>query len=141
MVCGSVPASENFLNWEYEKAAKRTVGRVYVDVRSTGEVTFHEGYLSAKEARRAARGDDPERAKLARPEVTSTMQNYLDLHRHAAVRAALLGHPGIALRMMVAHAIGGSHLWRVSPDPQTTRNDAVRENLGDRERRGGGKGG
>src|SRR3546814_8929029 len=66
---------------------------------------------------------------LARPEVTSTMQNYLDLHRHAAVRAALLGHPGIALRMMVAHAIGGSHLWRVSPEPQTTRNDEVRESL------------
>src|SRR3546814_11537099 len=57
------------------------------------------------------------------------MQNYLDLHRHAAVRAALLGHPGIALRMMVAHAIGGSHLWRVSPEPQTPRNDEVRESL------------
>ena len=57
------------------------------------------------------------------------MQTYLDLHRHAAVRAALLGHPGIALRLMVAHAIGGSHLWRVSPEPQTTRNDEVRESL------------
>src|SRR3546814_21117626 len=100
-----VPSSDHFHNWEYEKAAKRKGGRVYVDVRSTGEVTFHEGYLSAKEARRAARGDDPERAKLARPEVTSTMQNYLDLHRHAAVRAALLGHPGIALRLMVAHTL------------------------------------
>src|SRR3546814_18414027 len=31
--------------------------------------------------------------------------------------------------MMVAHAIGGSHLWRVSPEPQTTRNDEVRERL------------
>jgi ParB family chromosome partitioning protein len=30
---------------------------------------------------------------------------------------------------MVAHAIGGSHLWRVRPEPQTTRNDAVRESL------------
>ena len=124
-----VPASEHFHSWEYEKAPKRKGGRVYVDVRSTGEVTFHEGYLSAKEARRAARGDGPEPAKLARPEVTSTMQTYLDLHRHAAVRAALLGHPGIALRLMVAHAIGGSHLWRVSPEPQATRNDEVRESL------------
>lgn len=124
-----VPASEHFHSWEYEKAPKRKGGRVYVDVRSTGEVAFHEGYLSAKEARRAARGDGPETAKLARPEVTSTMQTYLDLHRHAAVRAALLGHPGIALRLMVAHAIGGSHLWRVSPEPQTTRNDEVRESL------------
>ncbi len=124
-----VPASEHFHSWEYEKAGKRKGGRVYIDVRSTGEVTFHEGYLSAKEARLAARGDGPEPTKLARPEVTSTMQTYLDLHRHAAVRAALLGHPGIALRLMVAHAIGGSHLWRVSPEPQTTRNDEVRESI------------
>ena len=43
-----VPASEHFHSWEYEKAPKRKGGRVYVDVRSTGEVTFHEGYLSAK---------------------------------------------------------------------------------------------
>ena len=124
-----VPASDHFHSWEYEKAGKRKGGRIYVDVRSTGEVTFHEGYLSAKEARRAARGDGPEPAKPARPEVTLTMQTYLDLHRHAAVRAAMLGHSGIALRMMVAHAIGGSHLWRVSPEPQTTRNDAVRESI------------
>ncbi|WP_150290007.1 ParB/RepB/Spo0J family partition protein [Sphingobium estronivorans] len=124
-----VPASDHFHSWEYEKAGKRKGGRVYVDVRSNGEVTFHEGYLSAKEARRAARGDGPEPAKLARPEITSTMQTYLDLHRHAAVRAALLGHPGIALRLMVAHAIGGSHLWRVSAEPQMTRNDEVRESI------------
>lgn len=57
------------------------------------------------------------------------MQTYIDLHRHAAVRAALLGHPGVALRLMVAHAIGGSHLWRISPEPQSSRNDGVRESL------------
>jgi len=124
-----VPPSEHFQTWEFEKAAKRKGGRVYVDVRSSGEVTFHEGYMTRKEAQRVARGDAPEAIKIARPEVTSTMQTYLDLHRHAAARAALLGHPGIALRLMVAHAIGGSHLWRVSPEPQTTRNDEVRESL------------
>ena len=124
-----VPPSEHFQTWEFEKAAKRKGGRVYVDVRSNGEVTFHEGYMTRKEAQRVARGDAPEAVKIARPEVTSTMQTYLDLHRHAAARAALLGHPGIALRLMVAHAIGGSHLWRVSPEPQTTRNNEVRESL------------
>ena len=124
-----VPPSEHFQTWEFEKAAKRKGGRVYVDVRSNGEVTFHEGYMTRKEAQRVARGDAPEAIKIARPEVTSTMQTYLDLHRHSAARAALLGHPGIALRLMVAHAIGGSHLWRVSPEPQTTRNDEVRESL------------
>ncbi|WP_294251318.1 ParB N-terminal domain-containing protein [uncultured Sphingomonas sp.] len=122
-----VPPSEHFHGWEYEK--KRKGGRVYVDVRVSGEVTFHEGYLPAREARRLARGEASEPARAPRPEVTSTMQAYLDLHRHAAVRAALLGHPGVALRLMVAHAISGSHLWRVSPDPQATRNDAVRESV------------
>lgn len=124
-----VPPSDHFQTWEFEKAPKRKGGRVYVDVRSNGEVTFYEGYMTRKEAQRVARGDAPEVAKIARPEVTSTMQTYLDLHRHAATRAALLCHPGVALRMMVAHAIGGSHLWRVSPEPQTTRNDEVRESL------------
>ncbi len=116
-----VPASEHFHSWEYEKAAKRKGGRVYVDVRSTGEVIFHEGYLTRKEARRVASGEAPQGAKPQRPELTSTLQTYVDLHRHAAVRAALLNRPEVALRLM--------HLWRVSPEPQATRNDEVRESL------------
>ena len=125
-----VPPADHFSQWEYEKAPKRKGGRVYVDVRSSGEVTFHEGYVTRKEAQQIARGEAPETdRKAVRPEITSTMQTYVDLHRHAAVRAALLEHPSVALRMMVAHAIGGSHLWRVSSEPQSTRNDAVRESL------------
>ena len=124
-----VPASEHFHSWEYEKAPKRKGGRVYVDVRSTGEVTFHEGYLTRKEARRVASGEAPGGPKPQRPELTSTLQTYIDLHRHAAVRAALLTRPEVALRLMVAHAVVGSHLWRVSPEPQTTRSDEVRESL------------
>jgi len=124
-----VPPSDHFQTWEFEKAPKRKGGRVYIDVRSSGEVTFHEGYMTRKEAQRVARGEVPEVAKIARPEVTSTMQTYLDLHRHAAVRAVMLSHSGVALRLLVAHAIGGSHLWRVSPEPQATRNDEVRESV------------
>jgi len=30
---------------------------------------------------------------------------------------------------MVAHAIGGSDLWRVSPEPQATRHDHVRDSI------------
>ncbi|MES2443960.1 MAG: ParB/RepB/Spo0J family partition protein [Pseudomonadota bacterium] len=124
-----VPASEHFQVWEHEKAAKRKGGRVYIDVRASGEVTFHEGYVSRKEARRAAKGDQPEAAKPARPEITSMMQTYIDLHRHAAARAVLASHPGAALRLMVAHAIVGSHLFRVSPEPQEARSDEVRESV------------
>ena len=128
-----VPAHQHFTTWDYEKAGKRKGGRVYLDVRSSGEVTVYEGYVTRKEAARSARGkDDSDTAaaqKSARPEVTSTMQTYIDLHRHAAVRTALVGHSGVALRLMVAHAIRGSHLFRVSPEPQTTRNADVRDSL------------
>lgn len=124
-----VPPAEHFHAWEYDKTPKRKGGRIYVDVRSTGEVTFHEGYLTRKEARRLASGETPDAAKPQRGEVTSTLQTYIDLHRHAAVRAALTGHPSLALRLLVAHAIVGSHLWRISPEPQSTRNDAVRESV------------
>jgi ParB family chromosome partitioning protein len=125
-----VPPTEHFQSWEHEKAGKRKGGRVYIAVRASGEVTIHEGYVTRKEARRIERGETPDTSgKPARPEVTGTMQTYIDLHRHAAVRAALTGHPKVALRLLVAHAIVGSHLFRVTPEPQTARNDAVRESV------------
>jgi len=125
-----VPPSEHFQSWEYEKAGKRKGGRVYIAVRSSGEISFHEGYVTRKEARRIEKGEAVGTGQNpARPEVTSTMQTYIDLHRHAAVRAALTGHPKVALRLLVAHVIVGSHLFRVTPEPQTTRNDEIRESL------------
>jgi len=125
-----VPPSEHFASWEYEKAGKRKGGRVYLAVRSSGEVTIHEGYVSRKEAARAARGEagDPDR-KPTRPEVSGPMQTYLDLHRHAAVRSALTAHPSVALRLMLAHVIAGSPLIRTSVEAQATRNDEVRDSL------------
>lgn len=125
-----VPPGEHFSTWEYEKAAKRKGGRVYVDVRANGEVAFHEGYLTRAEARRVARGEPVASGeKPTRPEITSAMQTYVDLHRHAAVRAAMCGHGGVVLRLMVAHAIVGSPLWTIRPDAQSTRNDDVRESV------------
>ncbi len=126
-----VPPTAHFSSWEYQKAAKRKGGRVYIDIRANGEVTFHEGYVSRKEAERARRGESDEapRDKPARPELTGPMQNYIDLHRHAAVRATLLGYPAIALRLMVAHALAGSHLWGLRVEPQDTRRDDVRESV------------
>ncbi|TPG48076.1 ParB/RepB/Spo0J family partition protein [Sphingomonas glacialis] len=125
-----VPPSEQFASWDYEKAGKRKGGRIYVDVRSTGEVVFHEGYISRKDAARIAKGEGAAVApKPARSEMTSTLQTYVDLHRHAAVRAALTDTPGVALRLMVAHAITGSPLWAVRPEPQLARNDAVTESV------------
>src|SRR3546814_6172774 len=70
-----VPPTEHFSSWEYEKAPKRKGGRVYIDVRGNGEVTFHEGYVTRKEARRLEKGEPLNTGQKApRPEVTSTMQ-------------------------------------------------------------------
>ncbi|MCW0198860.1 ParB N-terminal domain-containing protein [Sphingopyxis sp.] len=125
-----VPRGQYFSTWEHCKAPKRKGGRIYIEVRDNGEITFHEGYVTAKEAKRLERGEAIDSGpKVPRPEVTSSMQTYIDLHRHAATRAALTGHPKVALRLMVAHAIAGSYLWRVKPEPQTCRNEAARESV------------
>ncbi len=125
-----VPRGDYFHLWEYSKAPKRKGGRVYADVQGNGEVIFHEGYVTSREARRLEKGEAIESAaRPSRPEVTSTLQAYVDLHRHAALRAAMTGHPALALRLMVAHVIAGSALWHVRVEPQTSRSDAVRESV------------
>jgi ParB family chromosome partitioning protein len=125
-----LPKGEYFREWEHRHAAKRKGGRVYIEVRDSGEVDTHEGYVTAKEAARLEKGEKIEAAaKLARPEMTARMQTYVDLHRHAAVRAELTGHPAAALRLMVAHAIAGAPLWNVRVEPQSAKNDDVRESV------------
>lgn len=74
-----------FNSWEYERRTKRQGGKVYVAIDYRGGVTFHEGYVSTKEAKKLAKGEVVE--KPARPEVTSTVQDHIDLHRHAALLA------------------------------------------------------
>jgi len=124
---------ERFASWEHQKTPRKKGGKVFIAVSHRGEVDIHEGWLSRKEARRAHGSDatatDAMPPKPARPEVTSTLQTYIDLHRHAAARTALLDHPGATLRLMVAHAITGSRLWRVKPEPQETRNEAIKASL------------
>jgi len=116
--------------WEHEKAAKEKGGRVYVHIRSNGEVTFHEGYITAKEAKRHKKGADAgESAPAHKPELTQIMQNYLALHRHAAVRNDLLSNQGLALRLATAQIICGSDLWTVHADPQKANSEAIARSL------------
>ena len=123
-----------FSTWEHEKTPKKDGGRAYITVSHRGEVEVHEGWLTAKEtkaARRAmmAKGEPDMDGKPVRPELTNPAQNYIELHRHAALRHALSSHPGAALRLMVAHAIGGSALWQTKPDPQVTRKEETAESV------------
>ncbi len=117
-----------FNGWEHERCPKKKGGKVFVSISHRGEVVFHEGYITAKEARQRAKGE-MDTPKPVRPEVSAALGNYIDLHRHAAVRASLLSEPGIALRMMVAHAIVGSPLWRVDVEKQRAASDAIAESV------------
>lgn len=124
---------EQFWSWEHVRTPKKKGGRVYVAITQDGEVTFHEGWLTEKEAHRKAKekasGEAGERAKPARPELTKVMQNYLGLHKHAAVRTELLASPAIALRLAVAHMVAGSGLWEIEADRQRADSHPIRDSL------------
>jgi ParB family chromosome partitioning protein len=120
-------AGQYFHSWEYERRSKAKGGKVYITVGHRGDVTFHEGYVSRREARRQERSDSGEKPK--RPELTAPLQNYIDLHRHAAVRSKVAGKPMLALRLVLAHAIVGSGLWNVRVEPQRTLTDAIAESV------------
>jgi len=125
-----LPQGEPFHGWEYERCPKRKGGKVYVVTSPRGDVAFHEGYLTTKEARRLAKSGEGGEAisKPSRPEVTSGQQDYIDLHRHAAVRARMIGQPGLCLRVAVAHMIAGSPLWTIRTEPQRAA-DAIVESV------------
>lgn len=121
---------EYFPSYDYVDTDKEDGGKVYVHIARDGEVTFYEGQLSRKDIKArekaAEKGNDKNPAK---PELTKSMQNYLDLHRHSAVRTELLKDSGIALRLAVAQIIAGSPIWQVEADPQKVNTEAIRESL------------
>ncbi|MAB12182.1 MAG: partitioning protein [Halioglobus sp.] len=121
-----------FQRWEYVQTTKKKGGKVYVEQRHDGTVTFHEGWLKASEARRAKRqnadGDTPSPADT-KPEMSGPMADYIGIHRHGAAAASLLAGPAIALRMMVAHALTGSGLWAVREHVCNTRKDETRDSV------------
>jgi ParB family chromosome partitioning protein len=124
---------QHFARWQHEKVGKKAGGAVFVEITHNGEVSVHEGWLSVKDARRQAKAEGDENGETAtkqsRPELTKAMQNYLGLHKHAAVRTELLAAPGAALRLAVAHIIAGSSLWSVRPDRLRPDNNAIGESV------------
>lgn len=128
---------ERFQTWTHERVGKRDGGKAFVEVSARGEVTIHEGWLTIKEARRvraaaekAARGEaGASESAVMRPEVTAAQQAYIDLHRHAAVRVALTENPGVALRLLVAHAIAGAANFRVEAEGRRGAERALVESL------------
>jgi ParB family chromosome partitioning protein len=115
---------QHFETWKYQKVAKTDGGKVYIVPGRDGSVSIYDGYLSEAEAKRGkkARQEDTSEAtavaapKTARPELTSWQSSYVDAHQQAAVRAALVGNPGVAFRLFIAQAIGFSSSVHVTED-------------------------
>ncbi len=105
-----------FQRWDYVQTTKKQGGKVIVEQRHDGTVTFHEGWLKAAEARKATTatvsGETAPETDM-RPEMSGPMADYIGLHRHAAAQASLIRNPAIAMRLMAAHALCGSSLWNV----------------------------
>lgn len=123
-------AGRRFHDWEHVKTPKKRGGKVFISVSEQGEVEVHEGWLLAKEARRLAKHRTPDKeastdAGPARPAMTKAMANYLELHRHAVLRLALLAHPDTAFRLMLAHAMAASGHWQVRAERQQARSEAI----------------
>ena len=105
-----------FQRWDYVQTTKKQGGKVIVEQRHDGTVTFHEGWLKAAEARKArtatVSGETAPETDM-RPEMSGPMADYIGLHRHAVAQASLIRNPAIAMRLMAAHALCGSSLWNV----------------------------
>lgn len=97
-----------------------------------GEVDIFEGWLSSKEARKAKaptgkdEGGSPPAVCSA---MTQSLTNYIELHRHVAVRLNLLESPKVVLRLLIAHGIASSGNWSVKWEPQRSHSDAIRDSI------------
>ena len=112
---------KRFSTWDFVKTAKKYGGRIYVEAHESGEVAFHEGYITEKEHKARERklsGTIDKTSSIVKPELTAASHNYIALHRHVAVRAKLLSNHNMAFCLFVAHAIGSSGHWSVKPDYQ-----------------------
>ncbi len=126
-----VEPSRRFQEWDYQPVPKSKGGAAYIEVQADGHVTVHKGLLPRAEAQRALRQcpDEPdgecEPARPERPELSAPLANYIDLVRHSAVRLAVANTPKVALRLMLAHVIGGSTLWRIEPERQQAASETI----------------
>ncbi len=125
--------AERFQAWGHETVPKAKGGLAYIEVEPNGRVTVHKGLLPSAEARkalRAAEGEvceeaDDDAPRSERPELSAPLANYIDLVRHSAVRFAIARTPKIALRVMLAHVLCGSSLWKVEPERQQVASEAI----------------
>lgn len=117
---------ERFQTWNYVDTAKEDGGKSFIQVSHSGEVTVFKGQLSRDAIKTRDQQDAPLKPK---PELTQPMQNYLALHRHAAVRCELARDPGLALRVAVAQLLVGTEHVQACAEPQKAKSEAIADSL------------
>ncbi len=127
---------ERFSPYEHVKVSKKKGGKAFIAISHDGAVEIFDGWLTQKDAKKLAKQAEREGSSASKkpavasgPVMTKGSQNYLDLHRHAVVRLALISNPNFAFRLAVAHMVASSGNWTVKSDPQTTRNPAIRASI------------
>lgn len=120
-----------FNSWGYTKRPVEAGGKVFIAVGNDGDVEFHEGYLSHEDDKKIQAiltGEDEVEAKKApkaKPEMSGPLAEYVTLHRHSAIRAQLLKHPKVAMRLTVAHMLIGSYRWSVEAQGTKSRKEST----------------
>ena len=125
----------HFTSWEHGKRTMEQGGKIFLAIGHDGSVTPHIGYLSNADIKKIdailKTGGEAEGKSAAntKPEMSGPLNQYVALHRHAAIRASLLDHSSVALRLGVAHMLVGSDLWSVAPQKTTSRKDSTSESV------------
>jgi len=121
----------SFHEWSYTKRPKEAGGKVFISVGNDGETAAHIGYLTnedAKKIKAILTGEDEldsKKTPTQKPEMSGPLKEYVTLHRHSAIRAQLLKHPAVAMRLTVAHMLVGSTRWSVEAQGIKSRKEST----------------
>ncbi len=118
-----------FYPFGYSKRPKEAGGKVFIAVGNDGEVDTHCGYLTTEDVKKIKAiltgEDEANKTPTLKPEMSGPLQEYVTLHRHSAIRAELLNHPLVAMRLTVAHMLVGSYRWSVEAQGTKSRKEST----------------
>jgi len=119
---------------EHGKRERENGGKIYIATGHDGTVTPYIGYLPKSDIKKidailGLETGGKAKSKTSKPEMSGPLQDYVALHRHSAIRATLLGHPKVVLRLTVAHMLVGSNLWSIAPQKTRSRKESTTESV------------
>lgn len=122
-----------FLSWEHGTRSQEQGGKVFIATGHDGQVKIHAGYLSLADIKKIdailGTGGEAKPKATVKPELSGPLSDYISLHRHAAIRASLIGEPKTALRLAVAHMLTSADNWSVDVQPTASRKETTTDSV------------